>query len=86
MISSENEGEQEATGKLCGSHGSKNDVGEQAKGEITSLGKAVRGSIALLVFGVPLVAGTAALLGYGAYNAYKRWGQILPKREGSSHS
>jgi hypothetical protein len=34
--------------------------------------KVVRAAAAVLVFGIPLVAGTVALLGYGASKVYQR--------------
>jgi hypothetical protein len=34
--------------------------------------KAFRTATALVVFGVPLAVGASALIGYGAYHAYKR--------------
>ena len=37
-----------------------------------TLEKAVRAITAIVVFGIPLVTGTAAVLGYGVYKAYKR--------------
>jgi hypothetical protein len=36
------------------------------------LEKAFRAITAIVVFGIPLVTGTAAVVGYGAYKAYKR--------------
>jgi hypothetical protein len=48
--------------------------GRQGKGsgKISTAAKAFRAITAIVVFGVPLVAGTAALLSYGAHKAYKR--------------
>jgi len=34
--------------------------------------KAIRAASAVMVFGIPLVAGTALMIGYGAYNIYKK--------------
>jgi hypothetical protein len=39
---------------------------------IATVTKAVRAITTIVVFGVPLVIGTATLLGYGVYEAYKR--------------
>jgi hypothetical protein len=41
-------------------------------GKITTAAKAFRVMTAVVVFGIPLVAGTAALLSYGVHKAYKR--------------
>ncbi|MBP1734428.1 MAG: hypothetical protein H6Q53_715 [Deltaproteobacteria bacterium] len=41
-------------------------------GKITAAAKAFRAMTAVVVFGIPLVAGTAALLSYGIHKAYKR--------------
>ena len=49
--------------------------GEPASGQGEGLGrlaKAFRAITAIVVFGIPLVTGTAAVLGYGVYKAYKR--------------
>jgi hypothetical protein len=48
--------------------------GRQGKGsgKISTAAKAFRAITAIVVFGVPLVAGTAALLSYGVHKAYKR--------------
>jgi hypothetical protein len=43
-----------------------------ASGKIATATKAIRAITAIVVFGVPLVTGTATLLGYGIYKAYKR--------------
>ena len=45
---------------------------EKASGKIATAAKAFRAITAIVVFGVPLVTGTATLLGYGIYKAYKR--------------
>ncbi|HME42056.1 MAG TPA: hypothetical protein VKF36_03135 [Syntrophorhabdales bacterium] len=45
---------------------------EKASGKIATATKAIRAITAIVVFGVPLVTGTATLLGYGVYKAYKR--------------
>ena len=34
--------------------------------------KAIRAASAVIVFGIPLVAGTAVMLGYGAAKIYKK--------------
>jgi hypothetical protein len=49
-------------------------AGGQGKGSgiIATATKAIRAVTAIVVFGVPLVAGTAALLGYGIYKTFKR--------------
>jgi hypothetical protein len=44
----------------------------EGSGIIVTATKAIRAVTAIVVFGVPLVAGTAALLGYGVYKTYKR--------------
>ena len=44
----------------------------RASGKIATAAKAIRAITAIVVFGVPLVTGTATLLGYGVYKAYKR--------------
>jgi len=44
----------------------------KASGKIATAAKAVRAITAIVVFGVPLVTGTATLLAYGVYKAYKR--------------
>jgi hypothetical protein len=41
-------------------------------GKISTAAKAFRAITAIVVFGVPLVTGTAALIGYGVHKAYKR--------------
>jgi hypothetical protein len=48
--------------------------GRQGKGsgKISTAAKAFRAITAIVVFGVPLVAGTAALIGYGIHRAFKR--------------
>jgi len=45
---------------------------EKGSGKISTAAKAFRAITAIVVFGVPLVAGTAALIGYGVHKAYKR--------------
>ena len=49
-------------------------AGRQGKGlgKISTVAKVFRAITAIVVFGVPLVAGTAALLSYGVHKAYKR--------------
>ncbi len=44
----------------------------KASGTIATAAKAFRAITAIVVFGIPLVTGTATLLGYGVYKAYKR--------------
>jgi hypothetical protein len=44
----------------------------KAPGKIATAAKAFRAVTAIVVFGIPLVTGTATLLGYGVYKAYKR--------------
>jgi hypothetical protein len=44
----------------------------KASGKIGTAAKLIRAVTSIVVFGVPLVTGTAALLGYGIYKAYKR--------------
>jgi hypothetical protein len=48
-----------------------NEGGQGAK-KIPAAAKVIRAAAAIVFFGVPLVTGTAALLGYGAFKAYKR--------------
>ncbi|HVN25297.1 MAG TPA: hypothetical protein VMT71_15090 [Syntrophorhabdales bacterium] len=45
---------------------------EKEKGKLATVAKAFRAVNAIVVFGIPLLAGTAALLGYGVHKAYKR--------------
>jgi hypothetical protein len=47
--------------------------GRQGKGsgKISTAAKAFRAITAIVVFGVPLVVGTTALLSYGVHKAYK---------------
>jgi len=45
---------------------------EKRSKKIVTAAKAIRAITAVVVFGVPLVTGTATLLGYGVYKAYKR--------------
>lgn len=44
----------------------------KASGKIATAAKVIRAVTSIVVFGVPLVTGTATLLGYGIYKAYKR--------------
>jgi hypothetical protein len=44
---------------------------EKGSKKIATAAKAIRAITAIVVFGVPLVTGTATLLGYGVYKAYK---------------
>ena len=46
-------------------------AGEQGEGP-GRLAKAVRAVTAIVVFGIPVVTATAALVGYGIHKAYKR--------------
>jgi hypothetical protein len=41
-------------------------------GRITTAARVFRAVTAIVVFGIPLIAGSATLLGYGFYKAYKR--------------
>ncbi|MBA4391066.1 MAG: hypothetical protein C0399_09020 [Syntrophus sp. (in: bacteria)] len=54
-------------------HRSGEPVNRQGKGpkKITVAAKAIRAITAIVVFGVPLAAGAATLIGYGVYKAYK---------------
>ena len=56
------------------SHRSGEGADGQGKGskKITTAAKAIRAITAIVVFGVPLVTGTATLLGYGIHKAYRR--------------
>lgn len=45
---------------------------QEQSGKFATAAKAIRALTAIVVFGVPLVTGTATLLGYGVYKAYKR--------------
>ena len=55
-------------------HTSGEPANGQGKGSkrIAPAAKAIRAITAIVVFGIPLVTGTAALLGYGVCKAYKR--------------
>jgi hypothetical protein len=55
-------------------HRSSGGADGQGKGskKIATAAKAIRAISAIVVFGVPLVIGTAALVGCGVYTAYKR--------------
>lgn len=46
--------------------------GQERESGLTIAAKAFRAATAIGVFGVPLVAGVATVLGYGLYKAYKR--------------
>ena len=58
--------------------GNRHRSGEPANGQgrgskkIATAAKAIRAITAIVVFGIPLVTGTATLFGYGVYKAYKR--------------
>ena len=54
--------------------GSGEAAGAQGKGsgKIATASKIIRATTAIIVFGIPLVTGTATLVGYGLYRAYKR--------------
>ncbi len=45
---------------------------ERRTHKIEAAGKAFRALTAIVVFGIPLVTGTATLVGYGIYRAYRR--------------
>jgi hypothetical protein len=45
---------------------------EKESGEVVAVAKAFRAITAVVVFAIPLVAGAATVLGYGAYKAYRR--------------
>ena len=55
-------------------HRSGEPANGQGKGskKIATATKAIRAITAIVVFGVPLVTGTATLLGYGIHKAYRR--------------
>jgi len=55
-------------------HGPDEPDGAQGKAseKIATAAKMVRATTAILVFGIPLVTGTATLVGYGLYKTYKR--------------
>ncbi len=46
-------------------------AGHQRQG-LGRLAKAVRATTAIVVFGIPVMTATAALIGYGIHTAYKR--------------
>jgi hypothetical protein len=46
--------------------------GKKGSKRIATVTKTVRAVTAVVVFGIPLAAGTVTLLGYGIYQAYKR--------------
>lgn len=50
------------------------DVDKEGKvpKKIPAAAKVIRATFAIVVFGVPLITGTAALLGYGVHKAYER--------------
>jgi hypothetical protein len=48
------------------------DGAEKEPKKIATAAKAFRAVTAVVVFGIPLITGTATLLGYGVYKAYKR--------------
>ncbi len=45
---------------------------EKRSKKLATAAKAIRAITAIVVFGIPLVTGTVALLGYGVYKASKR--------------
>ena len=47
-------------------------AGAQSSTKIATAAKIFRATTAIVVFGIPLVTGTATLVGYGLYKAYKR--------------
>jgi hypothetical protein len=55
-------------------HGPGEPAGAQEKGsgKLATAAKIVRATTAIIVFGIPLITGTATLVGYGLYKAYKR--------------
>jgi hypothetical protein len=55
-------------------HRSSGGADGQGKGskKIATAAKVVRAITSIVVFGVPLIAGTTALLGYGIHKAYRR--------------
>ncbi len=46
------------------------DDGEKKAGKLDTAAKVVRAATAIVVFGIPLAVGTAALVGYGACKLY----------------
>jgi hypothetical protein len=46
--------------------------GQKGEGSRSSLETVARAATAIVVFGIPLVVGTAAVLGYGVHSLYKR--------------
>ena len=58
-------GDSRRSGEPFGQHG-------KESGKISTAAKAFRAITAIVVFGVPLVAGTAALISYGVHKAFKR--------------
>ena len=46
--------------------------GQKGEGSRSPLETVARAATAIVVFGIPLVVGTATVLGYGAYSLYKR--------------
>jgi hypothetical protein len=53
---------------ITSGHGSTQESGSG----INAAARAFRATTAIVVFGLPLVAGVATFLGYGVYKAYKR--------------
>jgi hypothetical protein len=45
---------------------------ERGSKKIAAAAKLFRAATAVVIFGVPLITGTAALLGYGIHKAYER--------------
>jgi hypothetical protein len=44
----------------------------RGQGKIATAAKVVRAITAIVVFGIPVVTGTAVLLGYGVHKLYQR--------------
>ncbi len=59
------DGEKNTSDRFTGGQG-------RASGKLDTAAKAFRAATAIVVFGIPLLTGTAAVLGYGVYRAYKR--------------
>ncbi|MCX5816653.1 MAG: hypothetical protein NTX75_10520 [Proteobacteria bacterium] len=41
-------------------------------GKIAAAATAIKAVSTIIIFGVPLIVGTATILGYGAYKAFKK--------------
>jgi len=59
----------------CPSHGNASAgsarSGERHSGKLAAAGKVFRVAAAVTVFGIPLLVGTVAVIGYGVHEAYK---------------